>query len=186
MTGFETGWSTDSHPDGGPMPSTSHPAPPTYNTAGVRGLLMAAYDDQELTIFCYDFFRRAHDQFTSRDDQAAEGAVASRRVRETGPYGDLAGTRERGVSSSVRRASRIGCATRTARHHPSSPTRRRSRSIWRTCRRPTARFPSCSSSRRAAGSRNTTPSWRPFSCRWRCRTPRPRRRMRQRAGTRPA
>ena len=25
---------------------------------------MAAFDDQELTIFCYDFFRRAHDRFT--------------------------------------------------------------------------------------------------------------------------
>ena len=45
------------------MPSTSHPAFPTYNTAAVRGLLMAAFGDEDLTTFSYDFFRRVYEQF---------------------------------------------------------------------------------------------------------------------------
>jgi hypothetical protein len=45
------------------MPPTSHPASPTYNTAEVRGLLMAAFGDEDLTTFSYDFFRRVYDQF---------------------------------------------------------------------------------------------------------------------------
>jgi len=54
------------------MPSTSHPTLPTYNTAEVRELLMAAFDDEELARFCYDFFRRVYDQFSvgmSRPDK---------------------------------------------------------------------------------------------------------------------
>ena len=46
------------------MPSTPHPASPTYNTAAVRELLMAALSDETLTTFCYDFFRSTYNQFS--------------------------------------------------------------------------------------------------------------------------
>ena len=52
------------------MPSTSHPASPTYNTAAVRELLMAAFGDDELTTFCYDFFRRVSRPVRGRHVQA--------------------------------------------------------------------------------------------------------------------
>jgi len=48
-----------------PAPS-SQPAPaPAWNTAAVRELVMAAFDDEELTTFCYDNFRPVHEEFTT-------------------------------------------------------------------------------------------------------------------------
>ena len=44
----------------------SQPAPsPTWNTAAVRELLMAAFGDEELTTFCYDNFRPVYEEFTT-------------------------------------------------------------------------------------------------------------------------
>ena len=37
----------------------------SYDTAAIRELLTAAFDDQELTIFCFDYFRPVYDNFTS-------------------------------------------------------------------------------------------------------------------------
>lgn len=55
------------------MPPMPPPAPAIYNTTELRGLLMAAFSDEELTAFCYDFFRRVYDQFSvgmSRPEKA--------------------------------------------------------------------------------------------------------------------
>ena len=36
-----------------------------YDTAAIRKLLMAVFDDQDLTIFCFDYFRPVYDNFAS-------------------------------------------------------------------------------------------------------------------------
>ena len=81
------------------MPPIPHPAPPMYNTATVRDLLMAVFDDGRLTTFCYDFFRRVHDQFSvgmSKPDKVqrlladceSQGRMGTllARVQEENPY----------------------------------------------------------------------------------------------------
>jgi hypothetical protein len=46
-----------------PSPSPQ-PAPASaFNTVAVRELLMAAFGDEELTIFCYDYYRPVDEQF---------------------------------------------------------------------------------------------------------------------------
>jgi len=48
-----------------PAPS-SQPAPsPAWNTPAVRELLMAAFNDEELTTFCYDNFRPVYEEFAT-------------------------------------------------------------------------------------------------------------------------
>ena len=37
----------------------------TYDTAEIRELLKAKFDDEDLTIFCYDHFRPVHEKFAS-------------------------------------------------------------------------------------------------------------------------
>ena len=37
----------------------------SYNTVAIRELLKVVFDDQELMIFCYDYFRPAYDKFAS-------------------------------------------------------------------------------------------------------------------------
>lgn len=45
---------------------SDQPAPaPGFNTAAVRDLLMAAFSDEDLTTFSFDYYRSVYDQFTT-------------------------------------------------------------------------------------------------------------------------
>ncbi len=46
------------------LPPPQVPAP-AYNTAAVRDLLMAAFSDEELTTFCFDYYRPVQEQFST-------------------------------------------------------------------------------------------------------------------------
>jgi len=82
-----------------PAPS-SQPAPaPAWDTAVVRELAMTAFNDEELTTFCYDNFRPVYEEFTtgmSRTqkvqrlvetcDRRGEMAKLLARVERANPY----------------------------------------------------------------------------------------------------
>jgi hypothetical protein len=42
-----------------------NPTQPVYNTEAIRRLLLAAFSDEEFTIFCYDNFREVHQKFSA-------------------------------------------------------------------------------------------------------------------------
>lgn len=56
---------------GTPRPASDNPPPPPppaqpeYDTAAVRELLLAAFSDEELTTFCYDYFPAVYGQFST-------------------------------------------------------------------------------------------------------------------------
>jgi hypothetical protein len=54
-------------------PAAIRRAPPAFNTASLRALLIAAFSDEEFGVFCFDHFPAVHDLFTtgmSRLDRA--------------------------------------------------------------------------------------------------------------------
>ncbi len=42
-----------------------NPTQPTYHTAAIRCLLLAAFSDEEFTFFCYDHFREVYQRFAA-------------------------------------------------------------------------------------------------------------------------
>lgn len=78
---------------GGTPPSAAGPIePPTpprpaFDTAAVRELLLAAFSDEELTTFCYDYFRAVYDEFTVGMSRSAK---AQRLVEHCERQGQMA------------------------------------------------------------------------------------------------
>ena len=84
---------------GTPQPSqagqtkTQPPAPPTppqpaFDTAAVRELLLAAFSDEELTTFCFDYYRPVYDEFSggmSRPDKIQRLVAACDRSGQMAP-----------------------------------------------------------------------------------------------------
>jgi hypothetical protein len=48
-----------------PPPTPLAPTQPEFNTAAVRELLLAAFSDEELTTFCFDYYRPVYGEFTT-------------------------------------------------------------------------------------------------------------------------
>lgn len=55
-----------SRPSGPPLePPSQIPTRPTFDTAAVRQLVTAAFSDEELVTFCYDYYPSVHSQFAT-------------------------------------------------------------------------------------------------------------------------
>lgn len=70
-----------------PAPIPASPPQPTYNTAVIRELLLAAFSDEELTTFCYDAFQPVYEEFTSGMSRTQK---IQRLVEQCGNRGDTA------------------------------------------------------------------------------------------------
>jgi hypothetical protein len=71
------------------MPTTLPPASPAFDTAAVRELLTAAFSDEELTIFCYDYFRAVHEKFGSGMSKPAKIQLLIEECEPKGRLGTL-------------------------------------------------------------------------------------------------
>jgi hypothetical protein len=81
---------------GAPPPVTpSAPAPPAFDTAAVRELLMAAFGDEELTTFCYDNFRPVYEEFAGGMSRTGKVQRLVEHCERKGQMAELLGKVER-------------------------------------------------------------------------------------------